>query len=267
MRWRQHLTTEQRFGALTTDCLAVGVVFVVYLLVLTVANAEGPWHPPLHALANTATLVMMAAMARAALRNLVFGRRLQWQVAAHAVLAVLFAFLWYWLLMVALGLLHGRSPTQFEVRDFFPARALAWQLMQGFCFYGLVAGLSYLQAMRPPLALESAPTQARSRFFVKLGEEIHPIEAAQIVSIAAADDYSEVATAGGKHLVRMRLSDFESALDRERFARIHRSRIVNLERIVKAEPAGDGRLLLHMEGGGSITTSRAGARALRERVI
>lgn len=267
MRWRPSPKPKQKFGTLTIDCFAVAVVFVVYLLVLTVANAEGSWHPLLHALANTATLVLIAAIARATLRNFVFGRPLQWQVTAHAALAVLFAFLWYWLLMVALGLLHGRSLTHFEVRDFFPGRALAWQLMQGFSFYGLAAGLSYLQTMPPPFALENAPTRARALLFMKLGEEIHPIDVAQIISIAAADDYSEVTTARGKHLVRMSLSDFENALDRERFARIHRSRIVNLERIVKAEPAGDGRLLLHMEGGDFITTSRAGARVLRERVI
>jgi DNA-binding LytR/AlgR family response regulator len=48
---------------------------------------------------------------------------------------------------------------------------------------------------------------------------------------------------------------------------VHRSRIVNVERIERAEPAGGGRLLLHMEGGETIVASRAGSRLLRDRVI
>jgi DNA-binding LytR/AlgR family response regulator len=42
---------------------------------------------------------------------------------------------------------------------------------------------------------------------------------------------------------------------------------VNTHRIARAEPAGGGRLLLHMETGHTISTSRDGARLLRNRVL
>jgi two-component system, LytTR family, response regulator len=106
-----------------------------------------------------------------------------------------------------------------------------------------------------------------SRYFIRSGDEIQPVDVDLIVSIAGADDYAEVATLKGKHLVRMTLAEFEKSLDPARFIRVHRSRIVNFERIVRAEPAGNGRMLLHMEDGEAIVASRAGSRLLRDRVI
>ena len=98
-------------------------------------------------------------------------------------------------------------------------------------------------------------------------DEIQPIDVDTIVSISGADDYAEVTTLGGKHLVRMTLAEFEKSLDPSRFIRVHRSRIVNVERIARAEPAGGGRLLLHMQDGEAIAASRTGSRLLRDRVI
>ena len=60
--------------------------------------------------------------------------------------------------------------------------------------------------------------------------------------------------------------DSEAALDGDTFIRVHRSRIVNANRILRAEPAGGGRMLLHMENGEIIPASRTGTRLLRDRV-
>jgi len=65
----------------------------------------------------------------------------------------------------------------------------------------------------------------------------------------------------------MTLAEFEATLDARRFVRVHRSRIVNLDIVERAEPAGAGRLLLHLQTGESVSTSRTGARLLKSRVI
>ena len=39
-------------------------------------------------------------------------------------------------------------------------------------------------------------------------------------SITGADDYAEVATLQGRHLVRLSLSEFEKSLDGDRFIRV-----------------------------------------------
>ncbi|WP_198670395.1 LytTR family DNA-binding domain-containing protein [Dyella sp. C9] len=107
----------------------------------------------------------------------------------------------------------------------------------------------------------------RSRYFVRIGDELRPIDVDTVVSIGGADDYAEVWTQSGKHLVRMTLTEFTRSLDPARFARVHRSWIVNIHRVARAEPAGGGRLLLHMDTGQTVSTSRAGAKLVRDRVI
>jgi DNA-binding LytR/AlgR family response regulator len=87
------------------------------------------------------------------------------------------------------------------------------------------------------------------------------------VSIAGADDYTEVRTLSSKHLVRVTLAEFAKSLDPAKYIRVHRSWIVNTDRVARAEPAGGGRLLLHMETGETISTSREGAKLLRNRVL
>lgn len=106
-----------------------------------------------------------------------------------------------------------------------------------------------------------------SRYFVRTGDELRPIDINTVVSIGGADDYAEVWTLTSKHLVRMTLAEFTKSLDPAKYARVHRSWIVNVHRIARAEPAGGGRLLLHMETGQTISTSRTGARLLRDRII
>jgi DNA-binding LytR/AlgR family response regulator len=106
-----------------------------------------------------------------------------------------------------------------------------------------------------------------SRYFVRIGEELRPLDVDTVVSIGGADDYADVRTLGGKHLVRVTLAEFANSLDPAKYVRVHRSWIVNTHRIARAEPAGGGRLLLHMETGQTISTSRDGAKLLRNRVL
>jgi DNA-binding LytR/AlgR family response regulator len=114
---------------------------------------------------------------------------------------------------------------------------------------------------------ETVSDAGLSRYFVKIGEELRPLDIDMVVSINGADDYAEVSTTTGKHLVRMTLASFAKSLDPSKYVRVHRSWIVNTCRVTRAEPAGGGRLLLHMETGQTISTSRYGAKLFRNRVL
>jgi len=60
----------------------------------------------------------------------------------------------------------------------------------------------------------------------------------------------------------------ESRLDARRFVRIHRSAIVNIDRIAQIEPYVHGEYVVTMRDGTRLTSSRAhsgGLRALLER--
>jgi hypothetical protein len=245
-------------------------VLVSYTLVLLVARGAGLWETLLGAVANTIPVVLLGLAARSLILRHLAGRTPRRVAVGHVVIGLGFVTLSYWSLLVLLGLINGVSATEFEVEP-FDRRAMAWQSLQNLTTYGLIAALSHLQFRPPPhaepvVARTEAP-EPPGRYFVRIGDQLRPINLAEVISIIGADDYAEVRTLTGQHLVRMTLAEFETTLDAARFARVHRSSIVNLDRIDRAEPAGNGRLLLHMEDGGMIQTSRAGARLVRGRFI
>ena len=67
----------------------------------------------------------------------------------------------------------------------------------------------------------------------------------------------------GKHLKQQTISSLESALDPSRFMRIHRSYIVNLERVAKVEPYGKDSHVAVLANGTQLPVSRAGYARLR----
>jgi hypothetical protein len=256
------------------DAIAVVLVFAAYTVTLAAANDLALVAAAPAGLANTIPVVLFGAIARKLVAERVAGRPLAVQIAGNVIIGTAYALLAYWLVTVLLGLVNGASPTDFVVESFIQ-RAMAWQLLENYTTYAVIACLGYLRAARanPVTVILSADSDGAERekglgrYFIRSGEDIRPIDVARIVSISGADDYAEVATLDGRHLVRMTLAEFEQSLDPAKFVRVHRSRIVNLDRIARAEPSGGGRLLLHMEDGDAITASRSGSRKLRDRVL
>lgn len=254
--------------------LAFGsIVLAGYTVTLSLANNLSFGDAIAGGAANAVPTVILGA----AILHLITGRLVHrpWpvQIAGHLLAAGVFAFGAYWCVLVTLGLIHGESLTAFAVRP-FPARAMAWQLLENMTTYAVLAVMAYLRTSPVARAIteasragNDAPTTRMSRYFIRKGDEIIPVPTERIVSITGADDYAEVATLAGRHLVRMTLADFETTLDPTRFVRVHRSRIVNIEYVTKAEPAGGGRLLFHLEDGDTVVASRSGSRLFRDRVL
>lgn len=258
-------------GTVRLALIGTPVVFGAYALVLAIGHGGSLLDALPGSVANTVPTVTFGLAAYALIRSWLVKQRVATQVAGHILLCVGYALVSYWLLIVMLGAVSGLSVIKFEVVP-FPVRASVWQMLENGTVYGIIASLAYV-GIRPRdvtvvLAGDEDSTRVGlSRYFIRSGDEIQPIDVNSIVSIAGADDYAEVTTLVGKHLVRMTLADFEKSLDPQRFIRVHRSRIVNFERILRAEPAGGGRLLLHMEGGEIIPASRSGSRLFRDRII
>jgi two-component system LytT family response regulator len=80
------------------------------------------------------------------------------------------------------------------------------------------------------------------------------IPAESVDYIEADDVYAAVIAGGRRHLVRAPLDALETTLDPSRFARVHRSYIVRLDRVTEARHV-DGRLEL-VVGGASLPVSR-----------
>lgn len=82
-----------------------------------------------------------------------------------------------------------------------------------------------------------------------------PVE--DIDYIEAAGNYLRIITSSGaSHMIRDKISDMEQRLDPAAFARIHRSTIVNLDRIKEMQPLFNGDQTVILRGGRKLTMSR-----------
>jgi hypothetical protein len=92
------------------------------------------------------------------------------------------------------------------------------------------------------------------------------LDLADVVWIEAQGNYLALHANGGAHLIRETLARFESKLDPEHFARIHRGAIVALPRIrtIEALPGGDANVTL--DGGETVRMSRSYRDAVKERI-
>lgn len=110
----------------------------------------------------------------------------------------------------------------------------------------LASALEAVAAARPPVERFLVRERDRSRFV--------PVE--EIEWIEAAGNYLKLHTAGGIHLVRGTMKAVEGRLDQSRFARIHRTAIVNLGWIRFLEPWSHGDQIVVMKSGTRLTLSR-----------
>ena len=75
--------------------------------------------------------------------------------------------------------------------------------------------------------------------------------------IRGADDYVELHAGRDTHLLRERLADLETRLDPGRFARIHRSTIVHLDRVRELHPLFRGDCEIVLRDGARLRLSRS----------
>ena len=106
----------------------------------------------------------------------------------------------------------------------------------------------------------SAPVR---RLFVRVGAAIVPVAVENVLWFEAAGDYVAAHTGRGQHLLHVSLNRLEARLDGSRFARIHRTRIVNLEQVTSFRRHGKGQLLALLADGSRLVVSRSRAKELR----
>lgn len=121
---------------------------------------------------------------------------------------------------------------------------------------------------RVPVAHELAaaarqPQQFLERLVVKDGTRVTLIPVTKLDYVEAQDDYVALASHGAKHLKQQTIASIEAGLDPARFVRIHRSYIVNFERVVRIEPYGKDSRLAILSDGTRLPVSRAGYARLK----
>lgn len=102
------------------------------------------------------------------------------------------------------------------------------------------------------------------RVIVKDGASVHVIPADAVDYLEAQDDYVAIHSGGRTWLKQQPLAELAETLDPGRFVRVHRSFVLNLERLAKLEPyAKDSRVAV-LKDGRQIPVSRAGYARLQE---
>jgi two-component system LytT family response regulator len=116
-------------------------------------------------------------------------------------------------------------------------------------------------------ALETA-RQARhsNRLVVKSRGRAVFLDADAIDWIEAASYYACLHVGSDTHILRRTLAELEGDLDPDRFLRIHRSAIVNLERVAGLELGEDGEHEVVLHGGARQRVSRRYRKPLQDRL-
>lgn len=89
----------------------------------------------------------------------------------------------------------------------------------------------------------------KQRFSIKRKDGIKLMNVDDIIGFQANGDFSfAYDNIGQKHMVNFSLGDIESKVDPNRFYRINRSEVVNIDFIEKIEPYFKNRLSIHLSG-------------------
>jgi len=115
-----------------------------------------------------------------------------------------------------------------------------------------------------PLAMAATPPGRKiERIVVKDGPKVHIIPVDRLDYVQAQDDYIALHSDHRNYLKQQTIASIEAQLDPARFARIHRSFIVNMERVERIEPyAKDSRVAV-LRDGTHLPVSRSGLAKLK----
>jgi two-component system LytT family response regulator len=110
------------------------------------------------------------------------------------------------------------------------------------------------------LSTDSSQTprpQVRRRIMVKSAGRISFLKAEEIDWMQAQGDYVRLYAQGKKFLVREKIGEMEQQFSSDHFIRIHRSTIVNVERIKEMQPLIYGEYAVILNDGTRLTLSRS----------
>ncbi len=130
-----------------------------------------------------------------------------------------------------------------------------------------LAGSATAAPAASPLALAAAaraPGRFTERVLVKDGANVHVIPVERVDWIEAQDDYAAIRSEGKTYLKSQPLAEIAAGLDPARFVRVHRSYVLNVERLARLELYAKDSRVAFLKDGKQLPVSRAGYAKLRE---
>jgi len=123
-----------------------------------------------------------------------------------------------------------------------------------------------LARVKQRLAGPATGTARVHRLMARAGDRVTMVDLEQVDWIEAADYYACLHVGTASHLVRRTMGDLEHLLDPARFFRLHRSAIVNLERVRELKPDGRGEPTAVLASGAVLRVGKGRVESLRRRL-
>jgi len=122
--------------------------------------------------------------------------------------------------------------------------------------------------IRPSAAAVAAaaqpPGRPIERVLIREEGRVHVLPLGKIDFIEAKDDYLSFAVAGKRLLKQQTMGELEAQLDGSRFVRVHRSYLLNIERLARLELYAKDSWIAILADGTRIPVSRTGHARLKE---
>lgn len=120
------------------------------------------------------------------------------------------------------------------------------------------------KAVESESGASSLPAEDSRKLSIKDGDAVILLEEADIDWIDAAGDYMCIHVGKDTHVMRSTMHELQGRLDPDRFKRVHRSTIVNTDRIIKIKKHSKGEYILHLDCDEEIKVSRHYKSVIRE---
>ncbi|MBX7150685.1 LytTR family transcriptional regulator DNA-binding domain-containing protein [bacterium] len=124
--------------------------------------------------------------------------------------------------------------------------------------------LEHLGDELPADIVQKPANEFLERILIREGTKVHVIPVDTIDFIEAQDDYVQIVADGKSYLKQQALSELESQLPLAQFVRIHRSYIVNIERIGGIELYAKDSRIATLKNGKQIPISRSGYQKIKK---
>jgi two-component system LytT family response regulator len=127
--------------------------------------------------------------------------------------------------------------------------------------------LEAAERVRSRVAAHNTKQRWPTRVYVRDRGIVVPVAIDRLERVDAQGDYSALYAGGQTLLVQRTLGEMEAVLDPQRFVRVHRSHLINLDHVTSFRPFDGRRYVVVMRSGAEITASVAGTRLLRALVV
>jgi two-component system LytT family response regulator len=108
------------------------------------------------------------------------------------------------------------------------------------------------------------PGEFANRIVLRDGGKVHILPVEKLEFAEAQDDYVSLAGEGRRLLKQQTITALEKSLDPQKFVRVHRSYLLNIEQLKQIEPYGKESHVAILQCGARLPVSRSGYARLRE---